>query len=158
MEEGKCYDPLMTITVTLMVKSLSQINVNGNHWPRKMIPQGTTEEAYCLPGCCWGNSSLLYPLDLFIPLVTSEDEVELDIPVCCDQPLTCLGDWHFFFSPCTVQFGFTGAAGVPGCIHCAEKLGALSPEMWGERGLRRLPCWVMDASFFPSRRERSRLG
>lgn len=114
-----------------------------------------------------GGTRLLLGLCFsFIPRVSSENEIELglltsDIPVSCDQPLACLGDQHSLAVPFHLAQSSLGSPELQQPQVAAtvqKKLGALSPEMWGEPGLRRLPCWVMVASSFPSRREKSKLG
>lgn len=151
MEEAKCYHLLMRIAGTLMIKSLSQINASVNHWPSRMLPPRMMEGSQCLPGCCWGNTSLSYPNEVGLGLLT------FDIPVSSHQSLTCLGfPARFHLAQCSLSAPELQEPRVASTV--LKKLGALSPEMWGEQGLRRHPRWVMVASSFPSRREKSRLG
>lgn len=114
MEEAKCYHLLMRIAGTLMIKSLSQINASVNHWPSRMLPPGMMEGSQCLPGCCWGNTSLSYPEWGWVgtPYLWHP---------CFLSPVPHLPWLPCLLPPCTVQFECTRAAGAPGCIHCAEK-------------------------------------
>lgn len=152
---------LMGFVVILMAKSLSQIQAMSATGQR--IVSSMDDVVFsALTGLLLGQH---LP---YISSVSSWNEVELrslnfGIPFCCAQPLTCLGVLHslpapFHLEQRTVRFGFTGASGAPGCILCAEKLGALTPEMWGERGRRHLPCWVKGCLLLSQQERKEQVG
>lgn len=153
-EEGKCYLFLMRVSVTLTVKSLPN-QCQCHRWPEQNASSRDDR----------GTRLLLGPRFSFTPLVSSENEIELglltfDIPVSHDQPLASLGDQHSSSSSILHRAGWVHRSCSSPRLQPLywKKLGALSPEMWGEPGLRRLPCCVMFASSFPSGREKSKLG
>lgn len=139
-----------------MVKSLCQINASVSTGQAKCFLQGR-----------WRNPVVAKAAFLFH--ASSElrewdwvgSPYLWDIPVSCDQPLASLEDQHPLAAPFHLAQSSLGSLELQQPQVAAtvlKKLGALSPEMWGEPGLRRLPCWVMVASSFPSRREKSKLG
>lgn len=145
----------MRVAVTLMVKSLPN-QCQCQRWPEQNASSRDDE----------GTRLLLVPRFSFTPLVCSENEIDLglptfDIPASRDQPLASLGDQHSLAAPFHLAQSRLGSPELQQPQVAAtvlKKLGALSPEMWGEPGLRRLPCCVMFASSFPSGREKSKLG
>lgn len=132
----------------------------------KSMPVSALARAKCFLQGRWRNRLLLVPRFSFPPLVCSENEIDLglptfDIPVSRDQPLASLGDQHSLAAPFHLAQSRLGSPELQQPQVAAtvlKKLGALSPEMWGEPGLRRLPCCVMFASSFPSGREKIKLG
>lgn len=97
----------------------------------------------------------------YTPSVSPWDEVELrprgfGIPVCCasEPGILCPAPLHL------EQGRVRGHRSLrsPGLQPRCEKLGALSPEMWGERGRRQLPRWVKSCLLLSQQERKEQVG